>query len=324
MWPSLVLILFFILATLPGCAIPSRYVPDPRPLEPGNLPPPNLTLNLPHLRPCNDSLDRSLHLNANYPVTVLVHGFNSSTGRFRSLAQLYAFHGQQAICFSYDDRESLVLSSGQLISALNELADNIRDHRITVIGHSIGGLVVRKAMEHGRRGEWPGNEVSIKLVTISAPLAGINAASPCGSGVLQWLSLGAISRICRSVIGNNWNEITPTSDFILHPGPLLSSVQRYVKIVTDERDTCRRHNTNGTCLESDYVLSLAEQYNPVIEKYPQLVNIEVNAGHVEIVGSKETAPRKLLEILQQQGLLAPTPPERRAALEQLFAQLYRK
>jgi len=29
---------------------------------------------------------------------VLVHGCKGSAGRFRSLAQLYAFHGQQAVC----------------------------------------------------------------------------------------------------------------------------------------------------------------------------------------------------------------------------------
>jgi hypothetical protein len=54
------------------------------------------------------------------------------------------------------------------------------------------------------------------------------------------------------------------------------------------------------------------------------VNVEVEAGHVEIVGDKEVAPRKLLAILQQQGLLAATPPERRAALEQLLAEIYRE
>ncbi|MDP2238691.1 MAG: alpha/beta hydrolase [Burkholderiales bacterium] len=322
MSPSSALFIISILVTLAGCVISPQYVPEPQPLEPGRLPPPNAALNVPHLRPCTDSPDRTLHLNTNYPVTVLVHGCNGSAGRFRSLAQLYAFHGQQAVCFSYDDRESLVLSSGQLISALDELASNIRDHDLTVIGHSMGGLVARKAMERDRRGEWLRNEASIKLATISAPLAGIQAANPCGSSLLNWLSLGAVPGICWIVTGDNWHEITSTSNFIRHPGPLLSSVRRYLKVVTDERDTCRRKSANGTCLESDYIFSLAEQYHPVVDNYPQLVNIEVEAGHVEIVGNKEIAPRKLLAILQQQGLLAPTPPERRAALEQLLAELY--
>jgi len=297
-------------------------VPEPQPLEPGRLPPPNTALKVPHLGPCTDSPDRTTHLNTSYPVTVLVHGCNGSAGRFRSLAQLYAFHGQQAVCFSYDARESLVLSSSHLISTLDALASNLPDHDLTVIGHSMGGLVARKAMELDRCGEWRRNEASIKLATVSAPIAGIQAASTCGSRLLHWLSLGAVPGICWIVTGGNWFEITPTSDFIQRPGPLLPGVQRYLKIVTDERDTCRRTSANGTCLESDYVFSLAEQYHPDIDNYPQLVNVEVEAGHVEIVGNKEVAPRKLLSILQQQGLLAPTPPERRAALEQLLAELY--
>ncbi|HXU93344.1 MAG TPA: alpha/beta hydrolase [Gallionella sp.] len=322
--PISVVFFFSILITLTGCAISPTYVPDPLPLEPDHLPPPNVELNLAHLGPCNDSPDRSLHLNTAYPVTVLVHGYNSAPGRFRPLAQLYAFHGQQVVCFSYDSRESLMRSSGQLISALDELSNSVRGHDLTVIGHSIGGLVARKALESDRRSEWRGNEARINLVTIAAPLGGIQAASLCGSSMLQRLSLGVVPKICRSVIGNDWFEITSTSDFIRNPGPLLSSVQRYLKVVTDERDTCRRTNANGACLESDYVISLREQYHPVIDNYPKLVNVEVKAGHVEIVGSKEVAPRKLLAILQQQGLFAPTPPERRAALEQLFAELYRK
>ena len=50
--------------------------------------------------------------------------------------------------------------------------------------------------------------------------------------------------------------------------------------------------------------------------------VEIGAGHVEIVGYKHVTPRKLLEILQRHGMLAPTPPERRAALDRLLAELY--
>jgi pimeloyl-ACP methyl ester carboxylesterase len=315
--------LLSVLVALAGCGS-APYVPEPQPLDPGRLPLPNAALNVPHLGPCTDSPDHTLHLNANYPVTVLVHGCKGSAGRFRSLAQLYAFHGQQAVCFSYDDRDSLVRVSGQLISALDELAGKLSGHELTVIGHSMGGLVARKAMESERRGEWRRSDARIKLATVSAPVAGIQAAGPCGSSVLQWLSLGAVPGICWIVTGDNWNEVNASSAFIRQPGPLLPSVQRYLKVVTDERETCRRRSASGTCLESDYVFSLAEQYQPVIDAYPQLVNVTVEAGHVEIVGDKEVAPRKLLAILQQQGLLASTPWERRAALEQLLAELYRE
>jgi pimeloyl-ACP methyl ester carboxylesterase len=274
------------------------------------------------LGPCTDSEDRTLRFNSAHPIAVLVHGCKGSAGHFRALAQLYAFHGQQAVCFSYDDRDSLLRSSGQLIAALDELAGHVGDESITVIGHSMGGLVARKALEESRHGEWQRRDARIKLATVSAPFAGIGVASACGSPWVQWLSLGTVPGMCWIVTGDNWYEITAPSEFIRRPGPLSPSVQRFVKVVTNERDTCRRRSAGGSCLESDYVFSLAEQYQPVIDAYPRMTNVEVEAGHVEIVGYRDVAPRKLLGILQQQGLLAPTPPERQAALERLLAELY--
>jgi pimeloyl-ACP methyl ester carboxylesterase len=311
----------FLLA-LAGCALSPPHIPDPQPLEPGRLPAPDMALSIPRLGPCTDSPDRTVRLNSNHPVTVLVHGCNGSAGHFRSLAQLYAFHGQQAVCFSYDDRDSLMVSSAQLVGALDELAGHMRGNSITVIGHSMGGLVARKALEAERGGLWRHSNPNLRLATVSAPLSGIAVASNCGLTALHWLSLGAVPGMCWMITGDNWFEITKHSDFIRKPGALLPSVQRYLKVVTDERDTCRRRTKDGYCLESDYVFSLAEQYQPVVDRYPRLINVEVDAGHVEIVGYKDVAPRKLLSILQREDLLAPTPPERRSALERLLAILY--
>ena len=134
---------------------------------------------------------------------------------------------------------------------------------------------------------------------------------------------GGVRRVDASLrAGDNWFEITSASSFIQRPGALLPSVRQYVKVVTDERDSCRRRSAAGACLESDHIFSVAEQYHPVIDSYPRLKNIEVRAGHVEIVGYKDVQPRKLLQILQQEGMMASTPPERRAALERLLAELY--
>ncbi len=319
---SLNLFFIFIFASLVGCTISLPYLPESQQLERGSLPQPDVAVDIPYLRSCTDSPIRTLKFNSSYPVTVLVHGCNGSAGRFRSLAQLYAFHGQQAVCFSYNDRDSLVDISGQLITALDSLASHIRNRNLMVIGHSMGGLVARKAMERDRRGEWQNDDVSIKLATVSAPFPGIEIASHCGIKFLHWLSLGTVPGICWAITGDNWYEITSASNFIRYPEPLLKSVQRYLKVVTDERDTCRSKSKNGSCIESDHVFSLAEQYHPVIDNYKQLINVEVEAGHVEIVGYKHVAPRKLLSILQQQGMLAPTPPERRVALERLLAKLF--
>lgn len=317
--PSGVALVAFLAA---GCAASPSYTPETHPLDSGRLPAPDVAVAIPGLGPCTDEPDRTLRFDSTQPLTILVHGCKGSAGRFRSLAQLYAFHGQQAVCFSYDDRDSLVRISGQLIGALEALRGRMQNRTLTVMGHSMGGLVTRKALERDRPDPWRRDDVELRLLTISAPFAGIGIAKTCGYPAAQWLSLGVVPGICRWVTGDNWHEITATSEFIRRPGPLLPTVQKFLKIVTDERDTCRRQDANGRCLESDYVFSLGEQYQPVVDSMPGLTNIEVDAGHVEIVGDRNVVPRKLLAILQQQGMLAPTPPERRAALERLLAELY--
>jgi pimeloyl-ACP methyl ester carboxylesterase len=307
---------------LAGCSLGPAHIPDPNPLQQGRLPAPDLAAQIAQLRPCTDGSDATLQLNSREPVAVLVHGCRGSAGHFRALAQLYAFHGQQAVCFAYDPGDSLVKASGELIVALDRLSAQLRDREVTVIGHSMGGLVARKALELDRRGEWQREDARIRLATVSAPFAGIAVAGPCGQRALHWLSLGIVPGICRAITGDNWFEITASSSFIQRPGALLPSVTQYLKVVTDERDTCRRRNAAGACLESDYIFSTREQYHPVIDRYPRLKNVEVRAGHVEIVGYKDVQPRKLLEILQREGLMPPTPPERKAALERLLAELY--
>ena len=319
LWAGLWLLLF---ASLGGCSGSSLELVDPQPIEPARLPAPDVAVQIPQLGPCTDSEDHTLRFNSGYPVAILVHGCNGSAGRFRSLAQLYAFNGQQAVCFSYDDRDSLVESAGQLVTALETLAGHLRTRDVTVIGHSMGGLVARKAMERARPVGSRPDDLNLNLVTVSAPVAGIAVANPCGNRALHWLTLGAIPLICWAITGDNWYEITASSEFIQRPGPLRLSVQRYLKVVTDERDSCRRRSATGSCQESDFIFSLPEQYHPAIDAYPQVTNVEVDAGHVEIVGYKDVPPRKLLAILQEQGLIAATLPERRAALERLLAQLY--
>jgi pimeloyl-ACP methyl ester carboxylesterase len=312
----------FLLLCLAGCATSSPYTPDPRPLETGKLPRPDFAVTISGLGPCTDQSDPTLHLNSHEPVTVLVHGCKGSAGKFRTMAQLYAFHGQQAVCFSYNDHDSLVDASGQLIHALDTLESRMQNHDVTVIGHSMGGLVARKALISGRPDSLRRDDIDLKLVTVSAPFGGIRSAEPCGWPGVGWWSLGTIIAACRLITGDNWYQITSASNFIRQPGPLLPAVQKYLKVVTDERDTCRRADAHGRCIESDFVFTLDEQYQPRVDTGARMINVEVGAGHVEIVGENHVPPRKLLRVLQDNGLLAPTPPERQAALEHLLRKLY--
>jgi pimeloyl-ACP methyl ester carboxylesterase len=310
-----------LLGLLGGCA--TREPPNPAyyQIEPGNLPPADITLNIPGLGPCTDNPDRSLHLDSGQPVNVLVHGCFGSSGQFRGLAQVLAFHGQQTACFTYDDRNELTRSATELRRAVDQLSEQTRVPQITVIGHSMGALISRKSLTELPLAPPPNRQADLRLVTISGPFDGIGSAKTCGNTWLHPLTLGLLAASCHIVTGPKWADITYTSRFIREPGVLVPQVGNYLKIDTDERDTCRREE-GGRCVEDDDVFSLAEQRNPLVEDDARARRVEVRAGHVEIVGDKRVAPTKLIAILQEQGVLRLTAPERLSAFSRLLARVY--
>ena len=312
--------LITVLGFLSGCA--SREAMNAVDLDPGHLSPPNITLDIPGLGPCTDNPDRSLRLDSSQPINVLVHGCFGSSGQFRGLAQVLAFHGQQSACFTYDDRAKLADSATDLRGALKQLAAQSRIPQITVIGHSQGALVARKSLTESSLAPLPDHPAKLRLVTISGPFAGIEAARTCGRAWLYPLTAGLVPLSCYLVTGPKWADITYSSSFIREPGPLAPQVIDHLKIDTDERGACRRHE-GGRCVEDDNVFSLAEQRNSLVESGSRVRRVEVNAGHVEIVGDKRVAPTKLIAILQNQGVLRPTAPERVSAFSVLLSQIYR-
>jgi hypothetical protein len=315
------LVIVAAIVVLPGCATEGSVDPAMHTFNSGRLPPADIVLNIPGLGPCTDNPDRSLHLNSQQPVTVLVHGCFGSAGLFRGLAQVLVFHGQQTVCFTYNDRDSMMVSSAEMISALEQLANRMTNKYATVIGYSQGALIARKALVTDRPRPIT-RDTPLRLVTISGPFGGIAAAEPCGNSLVRVLTLGLIVPVCKIVTGDKWSEITSTSDFILQPGQLHQQVHDYLKIVTDERGTCRKL-VDGECRESDFSFSLEEQSLPVIDRDPLTKVVEVKAGHVEIVGDKRVAPIKLIMILQGNHILNQTEPHRLTDLNWLLNRLYR-
>jgi hypothetical protein len=282
----------------------------------------DVTVRIASLSNCTHAGDDEIRLNTEEPVIVIVHGCFSSAGRFRSLADVFAFHGQQTVCFNYDDRASLADSSKELITALERLSAGFPMADFKIIGHSQGGLVARRALIEERADRIAIDSGDFELVTISAPFAGIEAAAHCGSKVLAWLSLGLTKPICRIVTGRKYREIHKNSEFILNPGHLNSSVNEHLKIVTDETGTCRIYGNRGDCIKDDFVFSVVEQNQPVVDAYPGILTVMVKAGHAEIIGNAGTVPVKLISILQEQGYMRATPPGSRGELADLLAELY--
>jgi pimeloyl-ACP methyl ester carboxylesterase len=316
-----ILALLMMAVALSGCATTQRFsaleVPDP-----GRLPSAQRAVSVPGLRPCNDGAGRTLHIDPRQAVNILVHGCKGSTGKFRALAEVLAFHGQQTACFDYDDRDSLMVSSGQLANAVDTLAQHLEAPQITVIGHSMGGLVARKALIADHPIPLRNTQIDLRLVTVSAPFSGIAAAQLCAVPAVRVATLGLHDFVCWLITGDNWYEITSASDFIRQPGNLSPQVRRHLKVVTDERGTCRRRLDTGRCIESDYIFSLAEQRYPPVTNAPRTTDIEVHAGHVEIVGESGVTPHKLIAVFQREGIVRATPPDRQSAFLDLLVRLY--
>ena len=311
--------LITLLGLLGGCA--SRDAMNAVDLEQGRLSSPDISLNIPGLGPCTDNPDRTLRLDSRQPVHILVHGCFGSSGQFRGLAQVLAFHGQQSACFTYDDRARLTQVADELRHAVSQLAAQSKVPQVTVIGHSQGALIARRSMTESSTTAPSGRAVDVRLVTISGPFAGIDAARTCGKTWLYPLTLGMVPLSCYLATGPKWADITYSAPFIREPGALGQQVANYLKIDTNERGTCRREE-GGRCVEGDDIFSLAEQRHPIVEADGRTRRVEVGAGHVEIVGDKQVAPKKLIAILQAEGVLRPTPAASLPAFGLLLARVY--
>jgi hypothetical protein len=192
---------------------------------------------------------------------------------------------------------------------------------VVVLGHSQGGLISHIALSNiEQSGRAP--EARYRLVTVSSPFSGIEAASHCGLTWLHILSLGITTGICQAIAGSKWTEIHPRSDLWTDPNPLHDSVEEHLAIVTDEENTCRRRDEDGDCEEDDFVFSTDEQVNERLLRGARVSQRTIAAGHVEIVGENGVRPEKLIRVLQEADVLNETSPEQEQALARLLAGLF--
>jgi len=274
---------------------------------------------------CDDFKQATMWLDPYKEVVILVHGCKSSTGHFSTLKDVFESRGQQAICFSYNYRDSIEDCSAQLLTAINSIIDLVNPPLITVVGHSQGGLVARRALISNRLDSLALEDTitTIRLVTISTPFNGIAASSHCGMPIFHVLSSGITVLICQAVAGSTWSEINPSSDFIIDPGKMSDKVFQHLKINTDEKGTCRNFDINGRCIEDDYVFGLNEQYTNAVDADKRVVNIELAAGHAQVVGKPGQPPFELIHQLEKSKVLREQTFLSSLDDAALLAQLYR-
>jgi len=280
------------------------------------------TLEIEGLASCRPEQPDELTLNPDEPLVVIVHGCFSSGGAFRELAEVFEFHGQQTACFNYDDRWGLRPTADRLRTVLDNLGRRMAEQEIVVLGHSQGGMVSRIAMSDVESDRQP-PAGRYRLVTVSSPLNGIDAAAHCGLPWLHWISLGITSGVCQAITGSKWPDIHPRSGFWTDPDPLNANVSEHLMIVSDEEGSCRRRDDDGECEEDDFVFTVTEQDNPRITADGRVTALTIEAGHVAIVGERGlTYPQRLIEALQAHAVMRPTPVDQQVAFESMIRRVY--
>ncbi len=271
------------------------------------------TTRLAGLSSCTDvGSDESAIEVGERPVVILVHGNVAGPYRFSALARAIAAHGHDVLCFRWNTRRRIGGASEALAASIDALRRHVPE--VTVIGHSLGGLIARRALTDGVLPDPVRQSAPLRLVTIATPFAGVASARTCGLRWARVFSFGTVGAICRRVARTAaWRDFHPAASVIVEPGVLSNEVQLHLHVVTIEQDQCRRRcrtddGSEGRCRKTDSVFREAEQ-DPALVADPRLRSTSIEAGHGHVVGNARTVPASTVAILQAQlGWPDPTTP----------------
>jgi len=191
-------------------------------------------------------------------------------------------------CFRFSQSARLTNAAVTLRRALHSL-ERYQPSRLMLLGHSVGGLVARRALIADAR--LPPLHTPMELVTVATPFAGVASARACGEGLLRIASLGVAALVCRARTGGSrWRDIHPRANLIHSPGALGRWVGRHLNVVTWERGRCRVAAASGVCRVSDDVFGTAEQMSPAIAD-ARLITRVLRAGHVAAIQDRRASAR---------------------------------
>jgi len=260
---------------------------------PGSLVLPPDTEPVPGVASCTEDGDDTL--DPDLPLVLLVHGNRSTRYRFAAFAGALAEHDRQVLCYRWDQKGRLSTAASDLAGALEALDG--RTPALTVLGHSLGGLIARRSLVEAELDHF------VDLVTVATPFAGVASARTCSRGWARAFSFGAVAALCRRFTrGAMWRDFHPGASFILEPGTLGPRVQRHLHVITDERFTCRTRCASGRCAQDDFVFRTTEQETRYVGD-PRLEEAPLAAGHGRVVGDRESVPSGLLELLRDYQIL---------------------
>lgn len=177
------------------------------------------------------------------PVVLLIHGYNSRPERNEAMLTTIRAAGHPCGTFSYPNDYTITASAQLLSSELRRFHSEHPNRRVTLICHSMGGMVARACVEDTLYD--PGNVD--RMILIAPPTWGTAIAQfAIGTDVWEhWLSRtdgGPWRRVKDSVIdglGEAANELCPGSEFLteLNARPRNPNVEYTVILGTGARMT---------------------------------------------------------------------------------------
>ena len=114
------------------------------------------------------------------PIVILIHGYNSSPERMTPLCNSISAAGYECGTFAYPNDQAIADSAALLSRKLIRLRQMYPNRKVTLVTHSMGGLVAREVIENSALD--PGNVT--QLMMIAPPSQGTSCAYIVWSGDL--------------------------------------------------------------------------------------------------------------------------------------------
>jgi hypothetical protein len=217
-------------------------------------------------------------------VAFLVHGYDSVPSDLQPTASFLQASDYRVYRFVHNSRDELASISNTLARGVCEIAQRIGSDSILVLGHSMGGLIARRAVASVARVPEL-SSVPFRLVTIAAPFGGVFSAT--GSNMMPLPGFG---------VRESHRDLSLLSKFIVEPGKLPAQV-RHLKIETDEPASSAKTKDSAEG-GNDVVFTLANQHSKTVDN-DSAVDCRVvwKAGHVASINIANRLPESMVQML---------------------------
>jgi pimeloyl-ACP methyl ester carboxylesterase len=214
------------------------------------------------------------------PVAIVVHGIMPVHAHLDAVID-YMSGRAQVYYFQYDDMQDLNATAQQLGEKVREVLEQYPTRSLTIVAHSMGGLVSRRACTVDHPSGLAALGIQLRLVTIASPFAGYTGAD--------------YARMDMGMGADSWQCMGATSKFVTQPGDLGPAV-RHSKIETNETGKTRREG--GETLGDD-AASLDQQRQAVVDQQAASTQL-LDKGHVAaLITEQRTLPAETREALDQ-------------------------